>query len=77
MKQLLSCMLKIFKQFEKLFSITLTNWNQFFANTYSVAFNMFIVLLKRPFTYLSSSYEVVGNYSFLGKGLLDPQTKLF
>ena len=36
-----------------------------------------IVLLKRPFTYLSSSYEVVGNYSFLGKGHFDPQMSLF
>ena len=36
-----------------------------------------ILLLRRPFTYLSSSYEVVGNYFFLGKGPSETQMSLF
>jgi 2'-5' RNA ligase len=36
-----------------------------------------ILLLKRPFTYANLKYERVGEYPFLGKGLLDTQIPLF
>jgi len=36
-----------------------------------------ILLLKRPFTYANSKYEIVGKYPFLGQGPLDPQIALF
>ncbi len=36
-----------------------------------------ILLLRRPFTAGHVKYEEIGRYSFLGKGILDPQTSLF